>query len=595
METGGKTVLVCSCEKTIPLDTRVLTKACGGGAVRFADRLCTAELDRYIYAIDECVPLVVSCTQEIARFESVRQARGATTPVAYVNIRERAGWSAEAAAAQPKIVALLAEGAIDPPALTTLTLQSQGRTLIYGTDGRAIEIARRLPQGLEPTVLLSKPGPVLPPARMDFPIFAGTIVAANGHLGAFAVEIDSFAPTIPSGRRTLAFWRPQNGQRLEADLILDLTGGMPLFPAASRREGYLRVDPKDPVAVERALVELGRRVGSLEWPRYLDYRPSLCAHARQGQTGCARCIDDCPTGANRAADDGIAHDPYLCSGCGTCAAECPTGAFAYTLPPPELLQRRLLTLLQAYHGAGGEGAVLLAHDEGRSSDLIDLLARRGLGLPARVIPLSVRTPTQLGLDFLLAAFAAGAAAVRILIAGPPPDGLGTLHESLALANAILGGLGYGAHRAETIETDKPEQLAEALAELPMAPGPTPAAALTPLEKRELFAATLGHLHAVAPAPVDIVELPAPAPFGGLDIAAEDCTLCLDCAVACPTSALYGAVEPPSLHFTESACVQCGLCRSVCPQRTIALQPRCDFRPTAARSRPLVPLPAAEGR
>jgi ferredoxin len=41
-----------------------------------------------------------------------------------------------------------------------------------------------------------------------------------------------------------------------------------------------------------------------------------------------------------------------------------------------------------------------------------------------------------------------------------------------------------------------------------------------------------------------------------------------------------------LRFTEDACVQCGLCKSTCPENVIALRPQLDFRPGAAAARVL---------
>jgi ferredoxin len=84
------------------------------------------------------------------------------------------------------------------------------------------------------------------------------------------------------------------------------------------------------------------------------------------------------------------------------------------------------------------------------------------------------------------------------------------------------------------------------------------------------------LHRAAPAPVDLVPLPAGAPFGGLDFNTEACTLCLACVSACPTHALSDNPERPMLRFSESLCVQCGLCAATCPEDVIALKPQLDF-------------------
>ncbi|HZT49475.1 MAG TPA: 4Fe-4S dicluster domain-containing protein, partial [Hyphomicrobiaceae bacterium] len=43
---------------------------------------------------------------------------------------------------------------------------------------------------------------------------------------------------------------------------------------------------------------------------------------------------------------------------------------------------------------------------------------------------------------------------------------------------------------------------------------------------------------------------------------------------------------PQLSFTESACVQCGVCVATCPEKVIALEPRYNFA-TAAMSPEIV--------
>ena len=77
MEVNGRTVLVCNCEGTMPLDGAKLAKACGAsGPATLATQLCRAELDRFITALESpgTKPLMVACTQEAPLFDD--QARG---------------------------------------------------------------------------------------------------------------------------------------------------------------------------------------------------------------------------------------------------------------------------------------------------------------------------------------------------------------------------------------------------------------------------------------------------------------------------------------------------------------------------------------
>jgi len=66
------------------------------------------------------------------------------------------------------------------------------------------------------------------------------------------------------------------------------------------------------------------------------------------------------------------------------------------------------------------------------------------------------------------------------------------------------------------------------------------------------------------------------PFGAVVVDTAGCTLCLACVAACPTSALGDNPDKPQLGFTESLCVQCGLCKATCPEKVISLVPQVDF-------------------
>src|SRR5205085_11498679 len=164
------------------------------------------------------------------------------------------------------------------------------------------------------------------------------------------------------------FEPPRNGAVSNCDLILDLSGAAPLFPAADLRDGYLRADPGDPAAVLRAVIKAGDLVGTFDKPRYVAFTPDLCAHARSRIVGCRRCLDLCPAGAIAPAGDHVAIDPHICAGCGQCAAACPTGAAAYALPPADALLRKLRTLLTAFRHAGGRARLEPFHDEEHGPD-----------------------------------------------------------------------------------------------------------------------------------------------------------------------------------------------------------------------------------
>lgn len=496
------------------------------------------------------------------------------------NIGEYANWSKDASAAGPKIAALLAAAAEPMPPATLVALESKGVTLIYGRDEVAIEAARRLASHLDVTVLLTKPGDVA--ARYnDFPVLQGTIVSAKGHLGAFELRINEYAAPLPSSRARLVFGQARDGATSRCDLILDLSGSTPLFTAHDLRSGYLRADPRDPIAVERMLFEASHLVGEFDKPRFIDFRAELCAHSRSRITGCTRCLDVCPTGAISPAGNHVTIDPYICAGCGSCASVCPTGAEEYALPPADALMRKLRTLMLTYRNAGGRNGLILVHDGDHGEPLIEALARFGEGLPANVLPVRVNEVTQVGLEAIAALFAYGAVGMQFLTRARPRHDIAALGRTVVVAQTIVQALGYGAPNAAPvvglIQTDDPDALGAALAAAPLGiSAAIPASFMPRGEKRGVLEFALRELHVAAPQPVDVVPLPVGAPFGGLDINVEGCTLCLSCVSACPTHALSDNAERPMLRFSESLCVQCGLCAATCPEHVIALKPQIDF-------------------
>jgi ferredoxin len=167
--------------------------------------------------------------------------------------------------------------------------------------------------------------------------------------------------------------------------------------------------------------------------------------------------------------------------------------------------------------------------------------------------------------------------LRVLGRARPKHDLAGLTATIATANAMAAGLGYGVDVVRLIETDDPDTLGAALAAPFVATATSSPSSFIPLgAKRGLLELSFREMHRAAPTPVDVVPLAAGAPFGKADVNAEACTLCLACVAACPTGALSDNPDRPMLRFTESLCVQCGLCEKTCPEDAISLIPQVDF-------------------
>ena len=587
MQVGGRRILVCDCEHSMKIDAAALARALGTDQAPFIhSELCGAQINQYEDALTTDVPLTVCCTQQAPLFqelatEAAERPGTASPDIDFVNIRERAGWGVEGKAALPKMAALIAEAVTNADPAGEVELSSDGVCLVYGRDERAYEAAGRLARRLDVTVLLDGGEDLAVPARFELPILKGRISRASGHLGAFEIGVDGYATPLPSSRGVISFGAGRDGAVSRCDLILDLSGGTPLFPSHARRDGYVRVDPSDAVAVERAIGDLAELVGTFSKPRYVTTDSTLCAHSRSRKTGCTRCLDLCPASAIRPAGDHVEIDPYLCGGCGACSSVCPTGAVNYAYPGPSALIERGRVLLKTYRNAQDKKAkppVVLIHDSGEGAGTLDAIAHYGSGLPAHVLPMAINEVTVVGPDLLFALIAYGAAGVVLLAPPAKRDEVGGLAAHIGLVETVLSALGHGSGRVHLVIENDPDAVADQLSKdfpVPTVDEPVYFLSLGDTMKRRARPA-LDRLHRTAPTPTDTVPLLAGAPFGRVNVDVEGCTLCLACVGACPTGALIDNPDTPQLSFLEDACIQCGLCRNTCPESVISLEPRLAF-------------------
>ncbi|RKZ05328.1 (4Fe-4S)-binding protein, partial [Candidatus Fermentibacteria bacterium] len=343
-----KTLMLCNCGNSQTLDADAIGEATDLKCSIVHNSLCTSGLDTLTQVLPDG-DLIIACAQEAGIFEELAAELDTNIPQC-IDIRDRAGWSDEGKTATPKIVALLAEASLPVPVVKTFDVESEGLCLIIGPSDIALPVAEQLSDVIDVTAVLTDT-PEIIPSGLD--VLSGHIRSASGTLGRFEVSVDGLRTLEPSGRGVRKFTAPRDGGKSECDIILDLTGNTPLFSAYEKRDGYLRADPKDPLAVARAVYDAAQMQGTFEKPFYVAYEEHLCAHSRATKSGCNRCLDVCPTGAITSNGDSVSIDPNICAGCGECAAVCPSGAVAYDAPPVQFLFTRIRTLASTYLNAGG--------------------------------------------------------------------------------------------------------------------------------------------------------------------------------------------------------------------------------------------------
>ena len=608
-----------------PALRQALGPEAGAGLETVHSTLCRREAGAYQRAAKGQDELLVACTQESRLFLELNEAtEGAASvverPIRFVNIHETGGWSKDAAAATPKIAALIAAAQLPPPEpVPVVSYRSAGRVLVIGAADAASRAARMLVDKLDVSLLLPRAGGSLAQERA-VAVHAGTVTQLSGWLGAFEaswtsnnpIDLDlctrcnacievcpeqaiDFSYQIDLAKCTghrecvrvceaagaIDFQRPAQSVTESFDLVLDL-GAAPQIALHQPPQGYFHAG--DDAALIDAVLQLRESVGEFEKPKFFQYKQKICAHSRNEQVGCRACIDVCSAEAIRSdaslkgktGGGGIVVEPHLCVGCGACTTVCPSGALSYATPRPDELGLRIRTLLATYAKAGGTNAALLIHSQGAGAKAIASLGRAARtdplvhGLPARVLPLEVWHSASVGIDLWLAALAHGAAQVWVLMSDEEaPDYRTAVAAQMQVAQAILTGLGFAGEHLRIIDAAgiAPDLLAE------RATGPATAAPAAGPVGRRTDPALLRLDRALQAPPASAVKRAATFSVQAdkrstLDLAIEH--LMLNAALVPDAIALPAPASPfGNLIVDREACTLCLACVGACPEAALA--------------------------
>jgi ferredoxin len=569
---------LCNCRQTIPLDSEQLVLPTAPSVLftanypetdmrEFAARVQREQLDR----------VLIGCCAGAAAFEAAFGAYGQPSPKIHLLDLRNSCFTphVDAAQAHAKASRLLraATQTADENFQPAYSRLPAGNRIVIACDGpQGAHLAHRLREVAQPSFVVGPSVSALDAFRPGA-VYTGRIAAVKGRLGDFHATVqDTEAPQMPR-------------RELNADQVVIISRDE--TPAFKQRTGLHVLKNPTEADLDRLAERIRDLIGEFLKPVHVSYNADTCAGGVADQEACGLCAAACPYEAiSREPENHLRMkiDHMACEGCGACVSACPTTSMRFTEPSPDELYTRLAALLAPLSsGVDNERSVILFHCGEQGRRVLEEASRRPLPYPASVLPVEVPCLRYLSEATLLASFRLGAAGLAFLGCESCQHGERALfYQKLDFCRLVLDAFALGSERLRLITADDGtasdaintlSDFAETLKAAPLRWDGKP---MTHWDNRAVIADAIAAFIAETgqepgPSPLDATH-----PFAFAEVRASGCTMCRSCVNVCPTHAFRLDDNAWSLQFKHIACVACGLCERVCPEKVITLKPEIHF-------------------
>ena len=333
----------------------------------------------------------------------------------------------------------------------------------------------------------------------------------------------------------------QNGEEIEAqsDFVL----------AKNAKDYMLRQSGCYEIANlndEQILQILSQNSPEFRYKNNITYDSQTCDYHHRRDEICAKCSEICPTVAILKDDENkelvISH--IDCIGCGRCVGICPTGAIDSAKVP----RNSFLEIIKLY-----ENKKILIIPQ--NLDLSNLNVK----LPQDTLILSLYALNFLSISHFLTLLQTSGA--NLAIFDPQNSADEPLCESIQIINQIYE-LKFKTRAVSLIQNQN--ELESALENLQFIENSKFNLVEANLSKLEIFSRRLSFI--VGSENLGVVKSGKFITHGKISINENSCTLCLSCAGACNTGALFADANDNSLKYNASLCTACGYCVKSCAEK-----------------------------